>query len=267
MKAKVIGTVLVCVLLIVTGISCKGGGGGIANIDGMTAPEVLAKWYEAEYDTARLLMDMHMTTGEGEEEEEFMTMSIVGSMDVANEEMYLLTEATVNLYGVPEKTESSVYMVDDWLYSGEDMGYGMDWCKESVSEEDWGDYDVTDEQLSLLNNYTEVTFLGTEVNQGIDCYKIDVKPDLTTLMGWAMTEGEMDGIELDDFSMTVWIAKETFYLVEMDVDMAIKVEGLADRMFMFMTMTMYSFDSPVFISLPAEAVDAYEGCYSYEESY
>ena len=82
-----------------------------------------------------------------------------------------------------------------------------------------------------------------------------------------MTEGEMSGIEVDDFSMTVWIAKETFYLVEMDVEMTIKVEGLADRMVMFMTMTMYSFDSPVFISLPAEAADAYEGCYSYEESY
>jgi hypothetical protein len=228
---------------------------------------VLAKWYEAEYDTARLIMNMQETMGEAEKAEEVMTMSIVGSMDVEKEEMYLLTEATVNLYDVPEKMESAVYMVGDWLYSGTDTGYGMDWCKETLSEGDWGKYDVTDEELSLLNDYTEVTFLGTEVMQGIDCYKIDVKPDLTTLMGWAMTEGEMDGIELDDFSMTVWIAKETFYLVEMDVDMALKVQGLADRMVMFMTMTMYSFDSPVFISLPAEAVDAYEGCYSYEESY
>lgn len=267
MKARVIGSLVLCAVLLITGVSCKGGGGGIASIDGMTAPEVLAKWYEAEYDTARLLMDMRALIGEGEEEEEFMTMSVVGSMDIANEEMYLLEEDTLNLYGVLEKTELAVYMVDDWLYSGTDAGYGMDWCKESVSEEDWEDYDVTADQSSLLYDYTEVTFLGTEVIQGIDCYKIDVKPDLTTLMGWAMTEGGLDAIEDCDFSMTVWIAKETFYLVEMDVNMTIKVEGLADRMFMFMTMTMYSFDSPVFISLPAEAADAYEGCYYYEESY
>jgi hypothetical protein len=76
-------------------------------------------------------------------------------------------------------------------------------------------------------------------------------------MGWAMTEGEINAIGDYDYSMTVWIAKDTFYLVEMDVNMSIKVEGLADRMFMTMIMTMYGFDSPVFISLPAEAADAY----------
>jgi len=269
MKTKVIGSIVLCAILLVTGVSCKGGGGGIASIDGMTAPEVLAKWYEAEYDTARLLMDMRVTIGEGEEEEEFMTMSIIGSLDEANKKMYLLTETAIDMleFGVSEEMESALYMFEDWLYYGEDTGYGMDWCKESVSEEDWEDYDVTADQSSLLYDYTEVTFLGTEVIQGIDCYKIDVKPDLATLLGWAKIQGEMNGVEVDDFSMTVWIAKETFYLVQMNVDMALKVQGLADKMVMFMTMTMYSFDSPVFISLPAEAADAYEGCYYYEESY
>jgi hypothetical protein len=199
------------------------------------------------------------------EEEEVRTISVVGSMDVANEEMYLSSEDTVNLYGVPQKMESAIYMVGDWLYSGTDTGYGMDWCKESVSEEDWGKYDVTDEELSLLDDYTEVTFLGTEVIQGIDCYKIDVKPDLTTLLGWAMTQGELDSIDDYDASMTIWVAKDTFYLVEEDVYMTLTIEGQTGDI--SMTITMYSFNSPVYIALPSEAADAYEGCYYYEESY
>jgi hypothetical protein len=260
MKARVLGSMLLCAVLIITGVSCKGGGGGIATIDGMAAPEVLAKWYEAEYDTCRLLLDEHVTV----EEEEFMTISIVGSMDVASKGMYLLTEATVNKSGVPEKAESAIYMVGDWLYSGTDTGYGMDWCKESVSEDDWGKYDVTKDKLSLLNNYTEVTFLGTEVMQGIDCYKIDVKPDLTTLLGWMTKESNLNNIDDYDVSMTVWVAKEAFYLVEEDVYMTLTIEGQTGDISMIIT--MYSFDSPVFISLPAEAADAYEGCYSYENS-
>jgi hypothetical protein len=269
MKTKVLGIGLLCAVLLITGIACKetggstGGGGGGApppNGAGMTASEIMENANTAantEFDTYRFIMTMIMTIM-GEE----VTMDATGAVDNVNQEMYMNMEMDMGELG---DMTSDVYIVDDWMYMTMDMlGMNTGWFKTPLTEDMWEEQDLGGQQFDLLEESVTVELLGIETVSGIECYKVSVNPDMNELWNWAMSQEGMDDMDMgydveemiDDFTLIAWVAKDTFYTVKTYIDMTMTVEG--ETTSMIMTMTLYAFNNPVYISLPAEAADAVE---------
>lgn len=256
MNAKVWICTIACFLIVSSGLACKPGSGGVAEMDGMTAADVINYAMETSCNTEKFFMDTIVRV----EKEEFMTMSSQGAIDYPHEKMYMISEYSVDMFGVPITEKIDIYIIGDWMYTGTNSGYGIDWCKEELDEgEGWDEYDVTSSNLELIEQFAEARFLEAETILGIDCYKIDVTPSSYILGAWAAEQADIDS--MDDFSMILWIAKETYYVMQMEIDMTVAIEGISGSIYMLTT--SYGFDQPVYISLPAGAADAYE-CYDYD---
>ena len=267
MRIKTLGVSFLCAVLLIAGVACKetggstgGGGAQPPNGGGMTASEIMDAAMaaaETEFDTYRFIMTMVMTVM-GEE----VTMDATGAVDEVNQEMYMNMDMDMGELGT---MTSDAYIVDDWMYMRMEMlGIDTGWIKTQLTEDMWEQQDLSGQQLDLLAEFATVELLGTETVSGIECYKVSVVPDMNKLWDWAMAQEGMDGIDMgydveemiDDFTIIVWIAKDTYYSVKTYIDMTMTIEG--ETTTMTMTMTLYGFNNPVYISLPAEAQDAVE---------
>jgi len=245
MKAKVWGALLSCMVLITIIVS----GCGISAIDGMTGEQLLDNILAADKNLNSC--KMYMTS-----QMDMMGFSFeidgYGAFDRNSMEMYMVMDTDVL------QDSSKVYIVDDWMYM---EIAGMGWIKMELTTGTWEQQDITAQQIMLLENSVDMKILGREQISSMDCYKIEVKPDMQALWDWAMEQGDMDELEYDidlneffkDVNMTVWIATDTFYLVQWSMDITMKSFGR-----MIQTVTLYDFNIPVEISLPASAADAEE---------
>jgi outer membrane lipoprotein-sorting protein len=270
MKLKTMGMVLICALLVVTGAACTTGGstGGVV-VDGMTGPEIMEKAIAAEsdFETCRFLMEMVMIM-EGME----MTMDASGAMDYPDEKMRIDMDMDVEVdmdmgMGTTVKGTTTMtaemYAIDDWVYMTMDMsGMGMDidfgWMKVQDTGDIWEEEDITGQQQELLEEYVSVTLLGSEKVNGADCYKLNVIPDMAAFLDWAQTQSEdLENLgTIDDFSLIVWIDKDTYFPVKSEIYLKGAVMEMAVEM--TMSMLLWDFNKAVYISLPAEAENAME---------
>ena len=243
MKTKILGAILLCAVLLVGATSCS----GISEIDGMTGEELLDRVLAADESlhTCKMLITIKA---------EVMGMSMSfdghGAVDSNAEEMSLdMGDIT------------SVYIIDGWLYM-QDPYSG--WMKMELTEDLWEENEPISSQLVILEQYMDAKILGTEQVMGVDCYVIEVTPDLQALWDWAMQEEDMEGfdIEIDieemikEFTIKVWIEKGTFYMTQSSIDMVMEIFG--QKMTMEETITLYDINEPVSIYLPYEAQDAVE---------
>ena len=249
MKTKVFATILICGVLLVTGISCKG---GLATIDGMTGEQLLDNVLAASesLDSCKLYM-----TSEMQMMGTSMTVNGYGAIDEDSQAMYMDMQMDMGELG---DATSKIYIVDEWVYM---EITGMGWVKMELTEDMWEQQDVTAQQLMVLENYIDVKVVGREQISSTECYRIEVIPDMQALWEWAMGQEDIGELSFDidfdeffeEFTITVWIATDTFYMVQSSMDIAMKSLGR-----MVETITLYDFNEPVSITLPAEAADAVE---------
>jgi hypothetical protein len=248
-------------------------------VDGATQALDDIRTYEFEMDTT---LDM---AGEVEGEAFEMTMGIVSSsaLDLDNRQIELNMAVNVAL---PEEDEIGMtveaYLIDNIGYAMMDFpGTDPTWEKEEVSEADWEEVieviSLAESQVELLET-AEVEVIGSEKVKGVDCYVLQVTPDMAQLwetvmqqatlgfggeIGWpALTEEILDKASYS-FSVKQWIAKDTYFLTKVEIDMAIELtaeamgveEGEAS-IDSAMTMLMYNYNQPVSIELPPEAEEA-----------
>ena len=94
-----------------------------------------------------------------------------------------------------------MYVLDGWVYmkmAAPDVPSPMSgWMKFQVPAGYWEDQDVAAQQLDLLESTFEVELLGTDVVDGIECYKLRVTPDLEKLRAWAQRRIGMEGVTRD----------------------------------------------------------------------
>ena len=240
MKTKILGALLLCLVMSTISVA----GCGISTIDGMTGEQLLDNVLAA--DSNLHTFKMYSTS-----EMEMMGMSITvdgyGAYDRNAQEMYMIMEDT-----------GQIYIVGDWMYM---EITGMGWIKMELEEDTWEQEDMTAQQLMVLENYAEVKILGREQISGIDCYKIEVVPDLQSLWDWVMEEEDIGylgyDIDLDElfeeFTITVWIATDSYFMVQSSIDMTMQFLGRVSE-----TITCYDFNEPVDINLPLAAADAEE---------
>jgi len=286
------------IITIIAGCGGDGGGGGSAN--GMTNAEFIRKVSTADnnLNTARYTLVMDMKAAATESFGESMDMDIImdtsGAIDYTGQKMLMDIDMSMatEMMGMDMDIDMGMvmYVMEDVMYmkTEEMMGMPAQWTKMAIPQQEdfWVSQDMISQQTQLLEASDLKISDGGRVN-GIDCYKVEMTPDMLTLyeamMGQpGMTQGMGSGLPEDinivdlmdmirDFSVTQWYAKDTFYPVKADMYMEMVLTSrnaaaiLGDDADMFsgememiidMTLGFTDHNKPVTIELPAEASSA-----------
>jgi hypothetical protein len=256
-------------------------------IDGATQALGDVHSYEYEMD---MTIDM-VGESEGETFEANIGMDYSGALDLDNEQMRMEVTASVLITG-EEETETALkaYLIDGTGYvMTDDPDRGVIWEKEEFSGADWAEtwqstvamLSLVEPQMELLAT-AEVEVIGSEKVNGVDCYVLQVTPDIAQLWDTIMQQATLGfGGELGfpdftaemleaipySYSAKQWLAKDTYFLMKAEMEMSMELtpeamgmpeeEGEA-TIEIAMNMLGYNYNQPVSIELPPEAEEAIE---------
>ena len=250
-----------------------------------TAQEIIDGVIESFDNIRTYQFDMNMTMDvagevEGEAVEHTVTMVNSGALDLDNSQM----KADLSAGSNDEMMRLEMYIIDGVLYAmPEAPGEEPIWMREEMSVERW---EIT-KGVSGIDNYKEllktaqVKVIGSEKVKGIDCYVLQLTPEIAELYQTAMDpvggmgrEGMLPPIPEEllqemfrSFSVTQWIAKDTYFLMKAEIDMAIDttpefMDYLGEEVEISMDIKLdflaYNYNQPVSIVLPPEAEEAIE---------
>jgi hypothetical protein len=250
-----------------------------------TAQEIVDGVIESFDNIRTYQFDMNMTMDvagevEGEALEHTVTMVNSGALDLENSQM----KADLSAGSNDEMMRLEMYIIDGVLYAmPEAPGEEPIWMKEEMSVERW---EIT-KGVSGIDNYKEllktaqVKVIGSEKVKGVDCYVLQLTPEIAELYQTAMDPaggigraGMLPPVPQEllqeifrSFSVTQWIAKDTYFLMKAEIDMAIEttpefMDYLGEEVEISMDITLdflaYNYNQPVSIVLPPEAEEAIE---------
>jgi outer membrane lipoprotein-sorting protein len=218
-------------------------------------------------------------------------VDINGAFDANDEEMMMAMDIDLGMAEEATiKMAAEFYLIDDWMYVMIDAPMmNPQWMKTEVSYseafEEMISMDFTQTQTEFLQS-SDIVVTGKETLDGIECYVLEVSPDMSKLWEILMQQSQlasgamaempvdefeeiMDKIEdlVKDVSAKYWIAKDTYYIVKGEVafNMVITPEAMGEpdeegsvTMDVTMAMKMFNYGQPVSIVLPPEAEDAVE---------
>ena len=236
--------------------------------------------YQFESNTA---MTMNVEV-DSESYEMTMDMAFCGVVDTENRQMGAEMTMGMGMTG-QEYTDMgmAMYVVDDTVYMNMDFfGFEDTWMKTDVTDEAWGEMS---QMVELVEPYVElleaaqVRVTGIEEVAGMDCYVLEVTPDMDQLWQLAMQQAEMTDMEMlapaediisdmfRDFSVTLWVSQDTFFVTRVIADMSVEMTpedmGFPDedgvcQMDIVMYMLVHDCNQPVSIILPPGALSAVE---------
>ena len=258
----------------------------------VSAQEIANRTAEAIPKVDSVKMDMHATVemssaGGKTPFAMSMTQDMTAEINNTPRQMHAIINAAMNMAPLGNiNMTMEMYLVDQWMYTATDLfGTGKQWIKTPVTETDWETQNQLQQQAEFLRSAVKVTSLGTEVVGGVECYVLEVKPDLAALMEWAKTQqvspgAGMDGFDIDKvdladmiktYSMKEWITKDGYLLKKVEMEMVMEVSGqdfmatatIAGKTTMTLkaSMNFYDYNKPVTISVPPEALAAQESRY------
>jgi len=247
-----------------------------------SAQEIVDGVIESLDDIRTYQFDMDMTLNiageaEGEVFEGTMAIDSSGASDFENRQMRM--DVTINV-AVPGEDEiemaMEMYLIGDMMYTMMEIPeMGPMWMKSEMPEEYWEEMSQVEPQMELLE-VAQVEVIGSERVGGIDCYVLEVSPDLEQLWQIVMQQAEMVGVMPDvteeflqeifrSFSVKQWVAKDTYFMTKAEIDMAVELtpeamgfpeeEGIL-TMDIAMVLLAYDYNQPVSIELPPEAEEA-----------
>ncbi len=224
-------------------------------------------------------MDMTMDMAgeaEGEAFEVTMVMDSSGVVDVENRQMSMDATQSMSMIGQPEmEMGMEMYIVGDMIYMLTGMtGMEATWVKSEMPEGYWEKVSQIESQLELLEA-AQLEVIGSEMVGDIDCYVLQLTPDLEQLWQFYMQQAQVSGEVPEEslqeifqtFSVKQWIAKDTYFLTKAEIDIVMEltpeVMGFPEEQgAMTMNITMiflgYDYNQPVSIVLPPEAEEAIE---------
>ncbi|RLI88646.1 MAG: hypothetical protein DRO62_03345 [Candidatus Altiarchaeales archaeon] len=223
----------------------------------LTAEQVRDRSQEAmeKVETYAFDMDISMLMKGGEismmgAKEITMSMSGKGKVDEKNKKMH--AETTMSMSGMTMEMEQ--YIIGDTQYMKIPM---LGWVKNRTSEDIW-----SEGSYANLVKDMGVELLDDEKVDGKDCYVLEIKPKdiskifevITQQMGSTSTLTAEDLESVKDVGFKEWIAKDTFLVRKMFVNLQMEKDNTA--MDMSMTMRFYDYDEPMKIILPEEAEKA-----------
>jgi hypothetical protein len=143
----------------------------------------------------------------------------------------------------------------------------------------WEQMNQVEPQVELLEA-AQVEVIGSEEVNSVDCYVLQLTPDMAKLWQVAMRQSGITGEqilpELDEellqqvfksFSVKQWVAKDTHFLAKVEIDMALELtpeafgspeEEGSVKMDVAFDLLTFGYNQPVSIVLPKEAEQATE---------
>jgi len=223
-------------------------------------------------------MDMTMDMAgeaEGEVFEMTMVMDSSGASDLENRQTRMDMTMSIAMPGEPEmEMGMEMYLIGDVIYMLVEIPEMEPmWMKSEMPEGYWEEMSQVEPQIELLE-VAQVEVIGSEMVGGIDCYVLEVTPDMEQLWQLIMQQAEMAG-EMPpfteemfrSFSVKQWVAKDTYFLTKAEINMAVELtpeamgypeeEGVV-AMDIAMNLLAYNYNQPVSIVLPPEAEEAVE---------
>ena len=232
-------------------------------------------------------MDMRMnmdTTFPGSDSSS-TTMSTIadGVVDIANHQLQM--EMTSDSVEMPIEVAYILYIIEDVMYMKMGELETQQWIKMDFSQYEflgdtyWDNYDQIQAQTALLDA-SQVQKLPDEVVNGVDCYVLQLTPDLNKLFEtltaqFGSSSSIWQGLDLssfiDAFEIKLWTSKDTNFI--MKVYEYILVDSRAMQSSDFMTMEMevtvffFNYNSAPNILLPEEAENAVDFMDLYESQF
>jgi hypothetical protein len=235
------GAVLLCITVLVGAVACSSGVSKAPN--GMTANEILAMSQNAS--TSMNTLQGYVTDNASVMGEE-MNASFSISADIPSRRLHRLYMPT---------GDGEAYILNNWVYIYSPTE--AKWVETPLTEYIWSEEYSIDQQLAVLSNFTDAKYIGTELVQGVDCYKISVHPSTSAILDmFNMSEvgiGPSD-INVENCAYTAWINESTYYPVQTSLNVILEMENvtLLDNR----VCTISNINQPVNIVLPAEAQNA-----------
>ena len=280
---KKIGALSLVLVMVLSFTACAGLPSAQEIVDGVI--ESLDEIRTYNYDTG---FSLEMA-GEAEVVEMSIAVGLSGAMDLENKEMSGdVTGSALELWGEGE-TEMAFeyYIIDDMAYvMTERPGEGPMWQKEEFSETDWEEITevlgFAERQVELLQA-ADISVIGSEKIKGVDCYVLQLTPDLEQL--WKTAIEEADPLDMGvpaiaeevlreafaSFSVKQWVTKDTYFLTKSEIDISMEMtpevmDALGGEGIMAGMMTMniavsflfYDYNQPGSIELPPGAEEAIE---------
>lgn len=247
---------LFCAVLL---ISCSACGGGNLVPNGMTAAGLLTAALGAEEEIDNYEFDgvvIGTMTGVTA-----TVVDVIGVIDRQNSALYI----EMSHSGHNESME--LYVVDDWEYINV---YGPNlsstWNITPVTEDTWFVRNLPMQQVNTLYDFVQANYMGTETVGGIECYKLEVEPDLIQVLKWFTGETDMEELDpsidvsemVSELSVTVWIAADTNYIVKtvIGATLTVDLEYMVMSLGQSISVTRSQFNQPVAIDLPTDIEDA-----------
>ena len=255
-----------------------------------SAQEIVDSVIESGDNIKTYQFDLEMTmdmTGEaaGEAVAQTVKVSTRGKLDLDNFRMS--ADLTLNAdVAAPAEEEIEMgvemYIIDSQMYTRpESPGQEPVWIKEAVSAERWEMMKglIGLESYQDLLETAEVELTGSEKVEGVDCYVLQLTPDMAQL--WQIGSEPQGGIgtggflppvpeeyleeAFRSFSVKQWISKDTYFLVKVEIDMAMETtpeikDYLGDEADMSIDIALsflaQNYNQPVDIVVPPEALEA-----------
>ena len=267
--------------------ACTGGDEGVAGLP--SAQEIIDGVIKAQDDIRTYQFDMDMTMDmavEAEDEtfEQGMAMGFSGALDLENRQMIMDMTTSIEMFGEAMEISGEMYIIGDMMYTmTEDPETGSIWQKSEMPSGLWEEVNQyinqVEPQMELLQ-VVQVEVIGSEEVRGVDCYILQLTPDMEQLWQLAMQQSGATGEEMlpdvgeeflqeafKNFSIKQWVAKDTYFLTKVEMYMAMELtpealgypeeEGLM-TMDITMDLLAYNYNQPVSIELPPEAEEAVE---------
>ncbi|BAQ34212.1 MULTISPECIES: DUF6612 family protein [Dehalococcoides] len=195
-------------------------------------------------------------------------MTANGKEDLGNKRAYL-TSSVIMSGDLASTMELETYMIGSLQYfritnSDQDTGMQLNtWYKMLIDAQMQSQtWDSQSQQNDYLFSKSTITIDGSETINGVSCWKVTITPDLAELIKYL---NEQQAIEdssaitnpadsLKNIKMTAWVAKDTSFVIKMNMTMDIITE--AQTMSLVMSTTITNINQPVTITLPPDAVNA-----------
>jgi len=245
----------------------------------LSASDIAARATRAMREVKSYQGDMTFTMGvqveaEGETAEVLMVMMMDLAIDTEHERQKIDGTVTVDVPGeATVEVGMEMYLVEDTFYTLIQVpGEPVAWVAEAAPPGTWDDTDLQ-AQADLLEG-AQVTLLGTEKVDGVDCYKLGLVPDREELVDamlaqQSLAEESSGGSEdagtalflamfgeLMDMSVTQWVTTDTCLLKKAEMAIGLDLSWAGFALTMAFDMSFWGHDEPVVVELPAEAREA-----------
>jgi len=156
------------------------------------------------------------------------------------------------------ETVMAMYLIGDMFYWMDFRETDPMWTKSEMPEEYWEEMRQVEPQIELLEA-AQVEVIGSERIGGIDCYVLEVTPDLEQLNQLSLRLAYQEAQDVTEeflqeifrsFSVKQWVAKDTYFLTKADIDMSMEFTPEEEGIWtsdMAMVLLSYNYNQPVSI--------------------